>query len=427
MGTYAEMISWLYGLEPRGIRLELDRMERFLASRGHPERELAVVHVAGTNGKGSVAVMIEAALRAAGYRTGLYTSPHLHTFGERIRIDGEPLDRAEIAMGLADLRRSLAAPDAPALTFFEVTTALAFEAFRARGVEIVVLEVGLGGRLDATNVVDAPELTVITTIGLDHTDRLGPTLSHVAAEKAGILKPGVPLVCGVREHEAKTVIAQRAAACHVESFFLGDDFVFSEREGEIDVRFGDATVEAVPIRLRGEHQKRNGALAVAALHVLRKRGRAIEDEAIRRGLGHVAWPGRLELLPGAPPVLLDAAHNAEGCLALAAHLDELPRGGPRVLLFGAMTEKDHEAMLSAFDGRVDARVYAVPPMRRATDLRALAAIRPGTLAATVEDGFSHARALAGADGLVVVAGSIFLMAEVRARVLGLEEDPRIGM
>ncbi|MFW5926305.1 MAG: bifunctional folylpolyglutamate synthase/dihydrofolate synthase [Myxococcota bacterium] len=437
MGGYVEALGYLYGLAPRGIRLELDRMRAALALRGDPQRGLRVIHVAGTNGKGSVAAVIESALRRAGLETGLYTSPHLHRFTERIRVGGRAVTEREVARTVRSIRETLDRPGAPPLTFFETTTLLAFELFRARGCELVVLEVGLGGRLDSTNVVEGRELCVITRLALEHTDRLGDTLGAIAGEKAGILESGVPAVVGVREPEAREVIDHRARELGAPVRWIDRDFGVEARErakpgrgrgtGRLTVRVGDRRLEGLRVPFAGAHQQDNVALAVASLCTLAEvRGVPVQEAAIREGLERCRWPGRLERIGGAPPVLLDAAHNPDACAALGAHLDELPRSR-RVLVFGAMADKDHEGMLAAFDGRVDRRLYTAPRLDRAAAPAALARVRPGQTARDVPAAVDRARRLAGEDGLVVVAGSIFAMAEARAHLLGVRTDPPIAM
>jgi dihydrofolate synthase/folylpolyglutamate synthase len=408
---YAETLAFLYGLEPRGIRLELDRVEAALALRGDPHRGLAVVHVAGTNGKGSVSAMVERALRAAGHRTGLYTSPHLHRFVERVRVDGEPIDEAEVVARVDALRRE---PRLPPLTFFEHVTILAFEAFRDAAVDVAVVEVGLGGRLDATNVV-APKVVAITNVTLEHQRYLGDRIEDIAREKAGVIKPGVPAWTAARDPVVLEVLSARARDVGAPLGILGRDFALEGPLG--DVRLG----------LGGPWAGDNAALAVAALESLRASGLRVPDEAVRRGLEEARWPGRFERIEGRPPVLLDAAHNPAGCAALARALVASPHAGKTVLLFGALEDKDHRAMLAAFDGVVDERVYAVPKIRRAPDPAVLLAVRPGAVHASIAEALRAALDAAGPDGRVVVCGSIFLMAEARARLLGLPEDPKIAM
>lgn len=429
--AYRQALTYLYGLAPRGIRLDLDRMNRALSLAGRPEQGLRCIHIAGSNGKGSTAVMIEAGLRAAGYRTGLYTSPHLHRFVERIRVDGRPIRESQVCDAVERLRRALSSPNAPELTFFESATWIAFECFREQKCDAVVLEVGLGGRLDATNVIDDPVLGVITTLSLEHTQYLGDTIEEIAYEKAGILKPGVPAVIGVEDLQAREVIAQRAQQVGAELAWAGSDFGArpGRRRGRLDVHDEGRITPDLRQPLPGEHQRRNVAVAVAALHRVARRGfPRVSDRAIQEGLEASRWPGRLERVGSKPPCLLDAAHNPEGAEALAGYLASLPRRGPQVLLFGAMNDKDHERMLGAFDGVVDHRVYACPDgLARAMPAEALARVRHGACHPTVIAALEHARALAGPTGRVVVAGSIFLLAEVRAAVKRVRRDPPIAM
>ncbi|AKF06178.1 bifunctional folylpolyglutamate synthase/dihydrofolate synthase [Sandaracinus amylolyticus] len=407
--TYEESLRWLYALQPRGIRLELDRMRAALALRGDPHRALRVVHVAGTNGKGSVCAMLERVLRASGLRTGLYTSPHLHSFRERIRVDGEPVSRDEVVRRASEIRTTVEAPDAPQLTFFEVTTLIALEAFREARCDVVVLEVGLGGRLDATNVIDVPLATAITSIALDHQQYLGSTITEIAREKAGIAKPRVPLVLGRVDDEAR-----RAIEAHATN--VGAPIVPAAR---VD--------DAHPTPLAGAFQRDNVAVVLALVDVLRARGISIDPVAVHDGLRATRWPGRLETLDGSPAVIVDAAHNPHGCRALAAHLASLPRTGPRVLVFGAMADKPWREMLDILRPQVDKFVAVAPDMPRAERADAIASHARAESAPTIPAGVDRARARAGTGGLVIVAGSIFVLAEARAHVLGVENEPAIPM
>lgn len=394
--NYTQALSYLYALEPRGMQPGLSRMERVLALRGHPERGLKVVLVAGTNGKGSIATMIAAGLRG---RVGLFTSPHMHRLVERFRIAGRPVAESRLAHALSDLKRTLDAPGTPALTFFEICTVLALELFR--GCDAVVLEVGLGGRLDATNVV-RPLVSVIGSIALDHTEWLGPTLAHVAREKAGIIKPGVPVIVGTREPTARRVILARARRLRAPALCLDRDF---------------APQPGAP--LPGAFQADNYAIAQAALRALPARYRAAKARRVR-------WPGRLELLPGAPDVLCDAAHNPHAAAALAEHIARSAYAR-RVLLFGAMRDKDHAAMIELLAPHVDALVFARAHTPRAESAQLLAKCYHGEALESVPRALQRARKLAGKNGLVIACGSIFLMAEVRALVLGLRTDPPIAL
>ncbi len=423
MTRYHEALRWLYGLESRGIKLGLDRMAQAAELRGHPEHEVRYVHVAGTNGKGSVATMVESVLRAAGYHTGQFASPHLQRYVERVRIGGRPISEREAACRIEELRADTRLPP---LTFFEYTTLLAFEAFRDARCDIVVLEVGLGGRLDSTNIM-TPEVSVITNISFEHQRILGDTLPKIAREKAGVLKPDVPCVVGARGTAVRRAIAARARAVGAPLRWIDRDFESAWDGHALSVRVGKQSWAGLRLGLRGEYQGDNAACALAALTELRDRGFDVSDADIRAGLKRAKWPGRLEWHRGQPSFLFDAAHNAAGCETLARYLDELEVHGKVVLLFGAMRDKDHRRMLAAFDGRVDRRVYASSGVHRSDSPDRFAKIRKGSVSRSVRDAVARAKRAAGPDGLVVVAGSIFLVAEARAVVKNVRTDPPIAM
>lgn len=423
MSRYREALRWLYGLESRGIKLGLDRMQAAAELRGHPEQSVRYVHVAGTNGKGSVATMVASVLRRAGHRTGQFTSPHLQRYVERVRIDGRPISEREAARRIEALR---ADARLPALSFFEYTTLLAFEAFRDARCDIVVLEVGLGGRLDSTNIV-TPEVSVITNIGFEHQRILGDTLAKIAREKAGVIKPGIPCVVGTRAKSARRAIEARARLVGAPLRWIDRDFEARWERRKLSARVGQRRWDGLPLGLRGHYQADNAACALAALAELQSRGFTVSDDAIREGLRSAKWPGRLEWHRGDPTFLFDAAHNAAGCETLARYLDDLDPKGPVILLFGAMRDKDHRRMLAAFDGRVDRRVFAAPSVHRAESPDRLKKIRDGIVARSVREGIYRAKRAAGPEGLVVVAGSIFLVSEARGLVKGVRTDPPIAM
>jgi dihydrofolate synthase/folylpolyglutamate synthase len=462
---YPSLLAWLYSLQPRGVRLGLERIHAALREIGSPHEALRAVHVAGTNGKGSVSAMVAAAARSGRYRVGLYTSPHLHRFVERIQIDGACIDEAEVATRLSKLRTSHPAL-VSALTFFEMTTLVAFWVFAEHACDLVVLETGLGGRLDATNVV-APLVSAITEIGLDHTDRLGETLDAIAGEKAGIIKPHVPVVVGARAPQAVRVLHARAEQLHAPVFQIDRDFgtrsmitAGHARDDEMtdDVAFETSrfNVSAPNVRqthtwgnvhspLRGVHQRRNLACALQTLDVLRGLGYAWEDHAIGEALAEATWPGRFEVVHAGPEVIVDAAHNAQGAEALLAALESrreerAPRAR-RVLLFAAMTDKDYAAMLSTLCPYFGHVVFAPLDMTRAAPPHVLAQHATGDINAhlaqssrvtdaaadSVPEALAKALHLATPQGLVVVTGSIFLVAQVRAELLGIASDPLIAM
>jgi len=420
---YREALRWLYGLESRGIKLGLDRIAEAAEIRGHPERATRFVHVAGTNGKGSVATMVESVMRAAGYRTGQFASPHLQRYVERVRIGGRPISEREAANRIEELRADTRLPP---LSFFEYTTMLAFEAFRDARCDIVVLEVGLGGRLDSTNIV-TPEVSVITNISLEHQRILGDTLSKIAREKAGVLKPDVPCIVGARGKSARRAISLRASAVGAPLRWIDRDFESAWDGRSLSVRVGERQWSDLRLGLRGDYQGDNAACVLATLVELQERGFEISDAHVRSGLKRARWPGRLEWHRGQPAFLFDAAHNATGCDTLARYLDDLDFPGRVVLLFGAMQDKDHRRMLAAFDGRVDRRIYAAPELARSERPARLANIRKGTVARSIRDAVARAKRAAGPNGLVVVAGSIFLLAETRALVKNVPTDPPIAM
>jgi dihydrofolate synthase/folylpolyglutamate synthase len=424
LSAYERALAELYALAGRGIVPGLERVRAAFARLGHPERAIPCVHVAGTNGKGSVSRMIATGVDA---RVGLFTSPHLHTFTERIDIGGSPITEDDVLEAWAAVRPVALDPDGPQLTFFECATGMALWLFARRGVELAVLEAGLGGRLDATNLVDAPELCVITRIGMDHERFLGDDLASIAREKAGILKPGRPAVIAPQRPEALAVLEQEAARVGAPLSRVGHEVLLDvvSDSGTIVVRGGERRVELAP-RLAGAHQRDNAATAVAALWALEERGFAVD---VRRAVETVRWPGRLERIDGAPPFLLDGAHNPDGCEALARHLEAVEER-PRVLVFGAMADKRWPAMLAILGSLFDSFVFSAASLSRAERPETLAAEIPelnGEVAPDVDAAVARARELAGERGLVVVAGSLFLMAEVRARLLGVATDPPIAM
>ncbi len=421
---YRAAIETLFALQTRGVRMGVDRMRAALRFRRFDAQAMPYVIVAGTNGKGSVSAMIAASLTAAGHRTGLFTSPHLHRFTERTRIDGRALGTTETARRIEELLAAFAQAGAPEVTFFELSTLLAAEAFRDHGCDVAVLEVGLGGRLDATNAFPA-QLTVITRVAFDHMDYLGDTIEQIAAEKAGILKREVPLVTGVREGAALAVIEARARKLHAPVTRCERDFAAAvSGTRRITVRVGVQKLGPFRLSLAGEHQIENAACAVAALVRLRARGLRVPNAAIEKGLARVRWPARLERIAGRPSHLLDAAHNVDGAQALAKHLGA-STPTRRVLVFGAMRDKQYTEMLAVLAPHVQRIVYATPRLARAATPAELARAQPGLCARSVSAALQKAKRLAGPGGQVVVAGSIFLVAEARAQLLHVATDPLI--
>ena len=424
MSPRPDSLAYLFGLEQFGVKFGLENIRALLRELGHPERAFTAVHVGGTNGKGSVTAMIESALRAAGHRTGRYTSPHLRHLTERFVVHGTPVTEEALSSIVAEIRDAIeqmhtrgglrAHP-----TFFEATTAAAFELFRRAKVEIAVCEVGLGGRLDATNVL-MPAVSVITSIGLDHQQYLGNTLSAIAFEKAGIIKPGVPVVVGDVDSEALHVIAQaaheRGAPLAIARDDVTLDFGLHAHHTEIRLRTRARDYGTITLPLRGAHQVANAMVAIRALEELDVRGISVPASAAVEGLSSVQWPGRLQhvALSGGRGVLLDAAHNPQGAQALGSYLAR--HTAKRPLVFAAMCDKDAAGILSALAPVVSAIVITRASNPRSSDpslLTAIAARVAPDVAAIVST--NPADALANAWRIspeVVVAGSIFLLGDV---------------
>jgi dihydrofolate synthase/folylpolyglutamate synthase len=416
----------LFALERFGIRLGLDTMRALVAGLDHPERAYPVVLVAGTNGKGSVAAMVERALRAGGRRTGRYTSPHLVRLEERFAIDGAPIatmDLEQVVATMLDLEAAWRAEGrlpAPA-TFFELTTACAFELFRRAAVDVAVVEVGLGGRFDATNVCE-PVATAIVSIAHDHQAQLGDTLEQIAAEKAGIARPGVPMVVGELPAAAAATVEAVCAERDVPLVHAAEGvacLTAAQRDGHLSLHATTATREYGPVvlGLAGDHQAGNALVAIRLLEALDAEGLHVGRDAVERGLADVRWPGRLETIAvgGERVAILDGAHNPAGAAALATHLQHrFPLGVPIVL--GISADKDVAGIVAALLPAASGFVVTAFPGPRALPAEALASqvrartSRPVTVAVPIDAALAAAWA---ASATIVVAGSLFLVGAVR--------------
>ncbi len=411
---FRESLEYLYGLQRFGIKLGLDNTRRLLGSLGHPERTLKVLHVGGTNGKGSVSATLAEILRKGGRRVGLYTSPHLHSFTERVQIDGVPIAEEEVARLTAEIR-SLA-PDVPA-TFFEFTTAMALLYFARNAVEFAVLEVGMGGRLDATNACD-PLLTFITPICHDHAEHLGGTLPQIAAEKAGIIKPRVPVVVGRQEPAALEVLERTARERGAPLYLAGRDFTArSGEQGCFDFDGKGVRLKSLVPGLLGRHQHDNLAMALAGAMLLRSGDLSLSSQTLREAVEAVRWPGRLEWWKDEGKVLLDGAHNEGGARVLAEYLRSL--GGRRIRWVVALKgDKDPRGILDPLLPLCDQLYCTVPPVEQAVDPEVLrknaeTAGCPARTFGSPQEALNTALAERGDDDLVLVAGSLFLVAAAR--------------
>ena len=433
--AYQEAVDFLYRFldnsrvrhpEQRG-HFSLARMERLLAALGDPHRAYPVVHIAGTNGKGSVAAMTAAVLQAAGYRVGLYTSPHLVEFVERIRINGRPIHPDQVVAGVERLRPLAAAE--PQVSTFELTTALAFDHFARQGVDFAVVEVGLGGRFDATNVV-WPEVAILTAIDYDHTRLLGPTLADIARAKAGILKPGRPGVTARQAPEALAVLQAEARArgvrLHRAAAEVAVQVLHDSLQGQrlrLHLRGNGAQPLEAHLPLLGPHQRDNAAVAFLAWQQLARQGWAVGPAAMRAGMARVRWPCRFEVLAHNPPLVVDGAHTPAAIRALRAGMLHYFPQRPWVLIFGVSRTKDPRALLRALappGTQVIATQSIHPKALPAAEVAAAAQAEglPVRVAATVEDALALAWQHVPADGVILATGSLFVAAGVRVVYTG---------
>ncbi len=472
--NYQAALDYIYSFIPSEMptalaysphRYKLERMQRLLTALGDPHKKFRAVHIAGTKGKGSTAALIESILRSAGIRTALYTSPHLHSFRERMRVAGEMISQDEVAARTAKLQPLVAAIEG--ITTFEIITALAFDYFAAQNVDLAVIEVGLGGRLDATNVLQ-PLVSVITPISFDHMAILGDTLDKIAREKAGIIKPHTPVVIAPQREEARAVFEEVARERKAERITVESGLQFeirnskfvihslarnlnfqtlqleiistlqpptSRSEAEIPRSLRDNSQSPIThyqLPLLGHHQLVNAATALAAIHVLRAQGIAVSDEAISRGIANVEWKGRFEILSRAPYFILDGAHNADSAQQLTATLREYFPRAPVHFIFGASGDKDIEGMFAEILPRAASLTLTRSIHRRASDPTQLAALAEKYRVETaitpdVESALASAQARAERESVVCVTGSLFLVAAAReawltARGIAVEKD-----
>ncbi|MBN2801201.1 MAG: bifunctional folylpolyglutamate synthase/dihydrofolate synthase [Deltaproteobacteria bacterium] len=402
-----------------GVRLGLDRIKAFLQVLGEPQFACPVVHVAGTNGKGSVSAYVTEALVAAGYRVGTTVSPHLEAINERVMINGLPVDDPTLTEAIEaidrarwDWARSFGMESAP-LTYFEFITCVAFHVFATQQVDVAVVEVGLGGRLDATNVV-RPVVTAITQIGLDHTEVLGDTYEAIAVEKAGILKAGVPLILGTMPGEARAAIERRATAMGCPTWYPGRHLLREQRKEGWILTTPEGRLEQVTLAMPGAHQGSNALVALGVLHALRRQGFHLSDDAIRAGLSRARMPGRVEVLREG--LIADGSHNLDGTRALAAWLATRPRPGRRILLWGMGEGRDAAEIIAPLLPLVDEVVTtrcrhpkARDPMELAHALQELDIVLAAgdAIETTLPEVFVEADE-------TVVAGSLFVAGAARA-------------
>lgn len=429
VGAAFDPVAYLNEPRWQQSRLGLDRVRALLQVMGDPQRSLRFVHVAGTNGKGSTCALVASILRCAGVRTGLFTSPFIFEFAERIQVDGRvifPDQLREVTLFVRQAAEQVFQRTGEHPTEFELMAAVAFEHFKRQGCQMVVLEVGLGGRLDATNVIEAPEVCVITRLGLDHTDILGDTLAQVAAEKAGIIKPGATVASWPQEDPAaQEVIVQKAHECGCE-LHIPD---FSQLEvGPVEFsptgprrRFSWCGQQFL-MPLLATYQPRNAAMALTVAGLLAARGWPIDKEACKRGVAQVAWPGRFQVVEGMPvPLVVDGGHNPQGAAALAESLRDVFGERRVVFVMGVLADKDYRAMIDAVLPQARAFVCVAPPIARALPAGDLAQVvkdragdRPVEVAPDYERALACARRLSKGDDVICAFGSLYGVAPLTA-------------
>jgi len=420
--SYAELTDWMFNLERFGIKLGLDNVTEFLERIGNPQNDFRSVHVTGTNGKGSVCVMVAEVLRQHGMKVGLYTSPHLVDFRERIVVDGEQISELDVIRIASELKGNMESMASESkekqLTFFEFTTGLAFRYFSERKVDIVVAEVGLGGRLDATNVL-RPEVAAITRIGLEHTNYLGGTIAEIAREKAGIIKQGTPTITCERKREALSVIRSACSRKSSALKVIGEDFDVSSiaqtLKGTSFDYSGTRKLSSLSIKLLGRYQAENAACALAIIEALATRGIEVSEKTIREGLKSASWPGRLDIVSSRPLVILDGSHNPDGVGVTVSILKDLGVT-PLTYVIACMDDKDVGAIVRNLSPTASKFVCTQTRNRRALPAEKLAEtvrkVFPGQVEAygQSETAFERAIEAVGGKGVCII-GSLYLVGE----------------
>lgn len=421
--NYEESLAYLANLNKFGINLGLARIEKLLELMDHPERKFKTIHVTGTNGKGSTTAMLTSILTAAGVKTGMYTSPHLVQYTERISVNGQeiPLDQfaqaIEYTSGFVD---KIIAYGFDHPTEFEVLTAAAFHYFAICEVEYAVIEVGLGGLLDSTNVL-LPEVSIITNVTLDHTDKCGSTIGEIARHKSGIIKQGVPVVTaatGAALDIIKSISREKSAECYVyEQDFFARFLGIVEHHQEIMMELAEAkTIGKFAINLLGVHQINNSAVAIMAAIILGKNERRIDLSAVEKGLFKVRWPGRFEVVSGQPTIIIDGAHNPDGARVLRENLDQFYGEKAIVFLLGILQDKDVKTIVHTLIRFKDKVVVVAPVSERAGKPEVVAREIQAEYvetATSISEGLERAKVLAGSDGVLCVAGSLYLIGTAR--------------
>jgi dihydrofolate synthase/folylpolyglutamate synthase len=419
MMSYEDTIKYLYSLQDFGIKLGLKNIGALLKKLSSPQETYSTVHIAGTNGKGSTAAAIESALIKGGYNVGLYTSPHLIDFKERIRVNRYEIDEESVVeiTGLLREKKEELKVNCE-ITFFEYVTALAFYYFMQKKVDIAIIEVGMGGRLDATNVL-TPLTSVITSISMEHQQYLGETIEEIAGEKAGIIKEGVPVISGVQNEQAKAVIKRAAESKNAKLYEIRKDFDFTKLGSNetFDYNGINKTYKGVKKRLLGEHQYTNFSAALAALETIADRGFPVDEENIRKGLGSVRWPGRFEVVSDDPLIILDGAHNDESMEFAVNTLKENYPDRKVISIVGVMKDKDAAGIAKRISDVSNTIILTRPEINRAAAADELAAFfdkkEDVVKTPSVKDALDYAEGLCAEDSLIFVSGSLFTVGDAK--------------
>ncbi len=419
-GAYRKSLDYLYHLEKFGMIFGLAQVEKILNAIGNPHKEIQAIHVGGTNGKGSTAAMMASILRKEGYRVGLYTSPHLTRFTERIRVNGKEIEEGEVAALTERMKKEIeSAGIASPFTFFDFTTAMALYYFNQKLVDLAILEVGLGGRLDSTNVVD-PLISIITNVAKDHEEYLGKTILKIAREKAGIIKKGRPLITAATQPRVLRLFSKTCREKRSPFFRVGKEFRYVRtRDGEFDYEGLDRKLWGVHVNLKGVYQVVNATTALGAMEVLENLGYRVSTEAMVDGLREVDWPGRLEMVSSSPRVILDGAHNPAGALALKESLEKEFRYQHLILVVGIMKDKDSRSMLHLLAPLAEHIILTRPHTDRATPpLLLRKALGENGKRTEIEEDLKKAidrgLSLTREEDLLCITGSLYTVGEARS-------------
>ncbi|MBA4391522.1 MAG: bifunctional folylpolyglutamate synthase/dihydrofolate synthase [Syntrophus sp. (in: bacteria)] len=412
---YEKTLKYLFGLEKFGMVFGLDNIRWLLNIIENPHNSFKTVHIAGTNGKGSTATMLSHILKEGGFRVGKYTSPHLVSFTERITVNEEEITEKEVVELTEYIRNKAHEKDKKRFfTFFDFTTALAFEFFKRKKVDIAIIETGLGGRLDSTNVIE-PLVSIITNVDYDHMEQLGSRIEQIASEKAGIIKKGIPLVTAC-EGPAQKIVEGRARELQSQIYILGQDFSYVKTADRTLTYKGiQKNLPDVVVNLDGDHQLTNCALSLCAIEVLSSLGFFVPDDRICYALSHVKWPGRLEQVKENPLVFLDAAHNLHSIHALSQFMNTHFLDKKKILVFGAMKDKEYDKMLDEIVPAMNMVIFTKPNIERALSPHEIkSSVKDAVITGNTRDALERAKTMARKEDLILVTGSFYTIGEAKA-------------